>query len=83
MKKTKLHNCYICAEGLGLFHACSLLGSSVSVSPYGSSLVDSVGFLVVILITLASSIPLPLYQRIPQAPLNVWLWISASAPISW
>ena len=43
--KTKLHNCYMCEEGLGQSHACSLLGSSDSVSPYGSMVVDSEGFL--------------------------------------
>lgn len=28
--KTKMHNCYTCAGGLGPSYACSLLGSSVS-----------------------------------------------------
>ena len=45
--KTKLHIYYICVEGLGLSHACSLVHGSVSVSPYGSRLVEAVGFLVV------------------------------------
>ena len=43
--KTELHSCYICAEGLGLSHECSLVGGSVSESLYGPRLVDSVGFL--------------------------------------
>jgi hypothetical protein len=30
--KSELCNWYICAEGIGLFHACSLVGSSVSVA---------------------------------------------------
>ena len=42
--KTQLQNCYLCTEGLGTFHTCSLVGSSVSVSPYGARLVDSVRF---------------------------------------
>jgi hypothetical protein len=45
--KTKLYNCYICAEGLGPSHQCSLIGGSISVSLCGPSLVDSVGFLMV------------------------------------
>jgi hypothetical protein len=51
--KTKLHNCYICAEGLGQSHACSLVGGSDSVSPCGPGLVDSVGFLFLYLTSLA------------------------------
>ena len=31
---------YLCAEGLGLSHACCLFGGSVSVGPYGPRLVD-------------------------------------------
>jgi hypothetical protein len=45
--RTKLHNCYICPECLGQTCACSLVGGSVSGSPYGSRLVNSVGFLLV------------------------------------
>jgi hypothetical protein len=43
--ETKLHNCNLCAEGLGQSHADSLVGCSVSVSPCEPRLVDSVGFL--------------------------------------
>jgi hypothetical protein len=51
--KTQLYSCYICAEVLGPSHACSLVGGSVSVGPYGPRLVDSVGFLMVSLAPLA------------------------------
>ena len=33
--KTKLDICYMCVEGLSLAHECSVVGSSVSVSPCG------------------------------------------------
>ena len=42
--------------GLGLAPTCSLVGGSVSVSPHGSRLVDSVGLLVVSLTLLAYSV---------------------------
>ena len=48
----KLCICYICKGGLGPFPACSLDGGSISVSPYGFRLVDSVSFLVVSLTSL-------------------------------
>ena len=41
--KTELHNCYIFTDGQGLSHACSLVGGSVSLSPYEPWLVGSVG----------------------------------------
>jgi hypothetical protein len=44
--KTKLLICYTCAGGLGSASVSFLVGDSVSGSPQGSSLVDSVGFLV-------------------------------------
>jgi hypothetical protein len=82
--KTKLQTCYICVESLGLSHACSLIGGSVSVSSYGPRLVDSVGLLVVPLTPLAPEIFPPLFHMIPQALPNVWLWVSASVSIrSW
>jgi hypothetical protein len=70
--KTKLYNSYICAEGLGLSHAGSLVCGSVSVNPYGPRLVDSIGFLVVSLTPLVPMILLPpLFRGIPQALTNV------------
>ena len=57
--KTKLHSCYIWAEGQGLPHACSLVGGLVSPRSYGSRLVDSVDFLVV-------PRPLLLLQSLPN-----------------
>ena len=57
----KLHNCYIYAEGLGQSHAGSLIDSSVSVSSYEPRLLDSVGFLVMPLTSLALSSPLLQY----------------------
>jgi hypothetical protein len=54
--ETKLNNCYIYVEGLGPSHACSLVGGSVSLAPYGPTLVHSVDFLMVYLIPLAPPI---------------------------
>ena len=79
--KTKLHICYICVGGIGLFYSCSVASDSVSVSPYGSRLVDFVGLVVVTLTSLAPLI-LPLFHKIPQAPPTAWLWVSASVSIS-
>jgi hypothetical protein len=42
--RAKLYVCYIYVGGIGLSHACSLVGGSVSVSPYGPKLVVSVVF---------------------------------------
>jgi hypothetical protein len=50
---TKLHNCYICAEGLSLSHAVSLFGGSVFVGSCGPRLVYSVAFFCVFLTSLA------------------------------
>jgi hypothetical protein len=60
--KTKLHICYICVGGLGLSHECFLVGGSIYVNPYVSRLVDSIGYPMVPLTSLAHSIflhPLP------------------------
>lgn len=56
LMKTHLHNCYICAEKLVLSYPCSLVGSSLSVNPYGYRIFDFVGLLVTPLIPLALSI---------------------------
>ena len=80
--KTKLHSCYVCVWGLGPVHVCSLVGVSVSVRPYGSRLVDSVGLLVMSLTRPAHSIFL---STLPQGSLSsasVWLWVSASVSIN-
>lgn len=47
---------YISVGSPGLSHTCFLGGVSVSVNPYGPSLIDSVGFLVLSLTFLAPSI---------------------------
>jgi hypothetical protein len=65
--KTKLHISYICVGGLNASHAFSLVGGSVSVSPCGPRSVDSVGFLVVSLTSLAPSI---LHPSLPQDSLS-------------
>lgn len=66
--RTQLLNGYICAEGLGLSHSCSLVGSSISLSLQEPSLVDSAGFLVVPLTSLTPSILLPpLPQDFPSS----------------
>ena len=57
MKKTKLHNDYMCVEGLGSsMHVLWLVVQSLW-APLGPRLVDSVGFLVVSLTPLAPSSP--------------------------
>jgi hypothetical protein len=53
--------------GLGPDHACSLVGGSVSGSPQGSRLVNSVGLLIESLSPLGSSIVPP---SLPQDSLN-------------
>lgn len=45
--KTELHNCYICAKGVGQSYAGSVVGGSVFVVPSRLRLANSVGFLVV------------------------------------
>jgi hypothetical protein len=78
--KTKLHICYICVGVLGQTHVCSLVGGSVSRSPQGSRLFDSVGLFVECPCPLASS---ALPRTLPQDSLsNVCLWVSASVSVS-
>ena len=74
--KTKLHNCYIYAEGLGQSCIYPLVGGYVSMNPYGPRLVDSVGFIMVSL-TPVSCNPSPLsFAGFPK------LRVSASVSIS-
>jgi hypothetical protein len=54
--KTQQHNCCICAEILGQSQACFVVGGSVSVGLYWPRLVDSVGFLVMLMTPLAPTI---------------------------
>lgn len=55
----------------------------VSVGPYETWLVDSVGrVLEVSLAPLAPTILPPPFFGVPRAPLNAWPWVSASVPIS-
>lgn len=70
--KTQLHGCYICAEDLGLSHACSLVDNSVSVSPRLSWFCK---FLVRSLIPLAPSILPPLLPQDSPRFCNVWLGV--------
>jgi hypothetical protein len=66
--ETKLHNCYICTEVLGQANACSLVGSSLSLSPYCPRFTDSVGPLVVSLTPVAPTIlPSPSPQDCPSS----------------
>ena len=62
---TQLYNCYMCRFFPYMF-------SDWQFTLYESTLVDSVGFLVVSWTPLQSFFPL--FHRIPQAALNVWLW---------
>jgi hypothetical protein len=50
--KTQLHNFYKDTKDLGPSYECSLVGSSVWVNPYEPKLVNSVGFLVLLFLTL-------------------------------
>jgi hypothetical protein len=75
-RKTKIHNCNICAEGLGQSCEDTLAGFSVFVNSYGSRFVDSVGFLVYPWPLWLLYSFLLLFHRIPHAPPNVWLWAS-------
>lgn len=61
--KTKLNICYIYEEDLGSSYAYFLLGRSISVSSYGSKLVDSVGFFVV---SLTGQALITLLDHLPQ-----------------
>ena len=65
--KTKLLICLICAGDLDPAHACSLVGDSISGSPQGSRLVDSVGLLVESLSPPAPSIMSSTLPTAPQA----------------
>lgn len=56
--------------------------TSVSGNPYQARLTVSVGVHVVSLTTMAPTTLLPLFFRIPQALVNVWMWFSASVSIS-
>jgi hypothetical protein len=65
--KTKLYICINVRVGLGSDHVCSLVGGSVSGSPQGSRLCDSVGLPVEFLSPLGSSV---LPATLPQDFLN-------------
>ena len=67
--KINFHNCYICAEGLGLSHECSLVSDSVSVVLNEPRVVDFVGFFFFfsgILDFSGSSIPSSSSTRFPK-----------------
>ena len=83
--KTNLYICHTCIGGLGLSHACSLVGSSVSGNPHWPRLVGPLGFLMVSLTLLAPStlsFHLPSSPKILRAQHDVWLWVSAPVFIS-
>lgn len=73
--KTKLHNSYICAVGLGLSYACSLVGSSISMSTYVLTVVYYTVFFWHILNPSGSLFTPHAFHRIHQAPLRVCLWV--------
>ena len=72
-KKSKLYHHSIKAYGLGEIHKTSYYSS------YGPRLFDYGDFSRGILDPSESF--LPLFYKIPKVPHNVWLWISASAPM--
>ena len=74
----KSHTCYIWVEILDPFHACILIDGPVSVSPYGPSLVDSIGFLVVPMTALAPLILPIIFHKIPGIMPNGWLFPSTA-----
>lgn len=63
-------------RGPGPPYVCSLVGRSVSVSHYGLRVIGSVGFLVVSLVPLASSILLPHSSTGVPSSLAMGLYIS-------
>jgi hypothetical protein len=65
--ETKLHISYKCVGGLSPVYAHSLIAGSVSVTPHGPRLVDSVGLLVV---SLTPPPPSILLQTLPQVSLS-------------
>ena len=79
--KTKLHIYYKCIGGLDPDTVYPFVGGSVCVSPQEPRLVDSVGLLVESLILLALLFYPQLFHKTPQAPPDVWLWISVYVSI--
>ena len=81
--KIKVHICYKCVGGLCPAPACSLVGSSVFVSPHGHRLADA-SFFVVFLTPWAHSILFSTLQQDPLPPpssSDAWLLVSASVYI--
>ena len=62
--KTKLHNYFIYTDYLGLSHACSLVGGSVSMRRKWAQVVHSVGFFVS-LVPLAPTVLPSLFHKTP------------------
>jgi len=77
-----LHICYIRAGGLGSACVCFLVGGSVSGSPQGLRLVDSVDLLVESLSSLGPSI-LPPPPTLPQDPLICLMFGCGSLHLFW
>lgn len=76
--------CYICAVALGPAHTHSLVGDSVSVSPQGSRLVDSVGLPVEFLSPLGPAILPQLFHRVPKLhPLLAVVWHPSESAAAW
>ena len=71
--------CYKCAGSLCPASVCSLVGGSVSVSPHGSRLVDSVCLLVVSLTPPPCSILSLFFHKVTWALVDVLQWVSASS----
>ena len=79
--ENQMHICYICVGNLGSAHVGSLVGGSVSESPQGSRLVDSVGLPVEFLPPLRLQYFPQLLHKSPRTPSNVGLWVSVSVSV--
>ena len=77
-----MHLCNIGVRCLGPSHTCSLSGGLVSVSNYGSRLIDFHVFLWSSWYLWLLQSFFNLFHKIPQAQANVWLWFSAFVSVS-
>jgi len=82
-KNAKLHNHNTHVEDLVEIHTGSVIVAPVSVSPYKPCLDVSMGYVLMVLFNpLAPTIFLPCLLWDSLSLPRVWLWVSASAPIS-
>lgn len=85
VRSTKLDNHNMYTKHLTQIHTGSLIVTLISVRPYETCLVDSVGHVLVMSSTPTPTLvtPLLLLCSVLQSQPNAWLWISISASISY